>query len=82
MSSPLAKRLAQFVLGQEPAAEQGLKLERIVAVTGAKSRNVTTHFIELRAKTENGATALVQANVSESNEGQFGLLSLQLTVGD
>jgi len=80
--SPLAKRLAQFVLGQEPAAEQGLKLERIVAVTGAKSRNVTTHFIELRATTENGAKALVQANVSESNEGQFGLLSLQLTVGD
>ena len=37
---------------------------------------------QLRATTENGAKAHVQANVSESNEGQFGLLSLQLTVGD
>ena len=78
----MAKRLAEFVLGQEPAAEHGLKLERIVAVTGAKSRNATTYFIELRATTENGTTAFVQANVSESNEGQFGLLSIEFTVGD
>jgi len=79
---PLATRLAQFVLGKESAVQNGLKLKRIVAVTRAKSRNISNHFIELLATTNIGATAFVQAHVSGLDDGQFGLLSLQITVGE
>lgn len=80
--SPLAKRLAKFVLGQEPAAKDGLNLERIVAVTDAKAAESVTRFVELLATTNTGATAHVQAHVSEQNDGQLGLLSLQITIGE
>lgn len=80
--SPLAKRLAGFVLGKEPATESGLKLKRIVAVTEAKAEESSSYFVELRATTKNGATALLQAHVSELNDGELGLLSLQITVGE
>ena len=80
--SPLAKRLAGFVLGQEPAAKAGLKLKRIAAVTQAEATDFTSYFVELLATTKTGETVLVQAHVNELNDGKLGLLSLGITAGD
>jgi len=80
--SLLAKRLAGFVLGQEPAAEASVNLKRIVAVTEAKATTSTSYFIELLATTKTGETVLAQAHVSELNDGQLELLSLRITAGD
>ncbi len=80
IESPLAKRLAKFALDQEAAANDGLELERIIAVTEAKAVESTTYFVELLATNKTGATAHVQVHVSEQNDGQFGLLSLQITI--
>jgi hypothetical protein len=79
--SPLAKRLAGFVLGQEPAAKDGLKLKRIVAVTEAKAADSASYFVELLASTEAGATVLIQAHVNELEDGQLGLISFQMVEG-
>ena len=79
--SPLAKRLAGFVLGQEPAAEASLKLKRIVAVTQAKAADSTSYFVELLATTEAGETMLVQALVNELDDGKLELLSFQMVEG-
>jgi hypothetical protein len=79
--SPLAKRLAGFVLGQEPAAKDGLKLQRIVAVTEAKAADSASYFVELLASTEAGATVLIQAHVNELEDGQLGLISFQMVEG-
>jgi hypothetical protein len=79
--SPLAKRLAGFVLGQEPAAKAGLKLKRIVAVTKAKAADSASYFVELLASTEAGATVLIQAHVNELEDGQLGLISFQMVQG-
>ena len=79
--SPLAKRLAGFLLGQEPAAKDGLKLKRIVAVTEAKAAESTSYFVELLATTEAGATVLIQAHVNELEDGQLGLISFQMVEG-
>jgi hypothetical protein len=79
--SPLAKRLAGFVLGQEPAAKAGLKLKRIVAVTEAKAADSASYFVELLASTEAGATVLIQAHVNELEDGQLGLISFQMVQG-
>jgi len=79
--SPLAKRLAGFVLGQEPAAKDGLKLKRIVAVTEAKAAKSASYFVELLATTEAGATVLIQAHVNELEDGQLGLISFQMVEG-
>ena len=79
--SPLAKRLAGFVLGQEPAAKAGLKLKRIVAVTEAKAADSASYFVELLASTEAGATVLIQAHVNELEDGQLGLISFQMVEG-
>ena len=79
--SPLAKRLAGFVLGQEPAAKDGLKLKRIIAVTEAKAAESTSYFVELLATTEAGATVLIQAHVNELEDGQLGLISFQMVEG-
>ena len=80
--SPLAKRLAGFVLGQEPATKAGLKLNRIVAVTQAEATDSTSYFVELLAMTKTGETVLAQAHVNELNEGKLGLLSLGITARD
>ncbi len=80
--SPLAKRLAGFVLVQEPAAEASVNLKRIVAVTEAKATTSTSYFVELFATTKTGETVLAQAHVSELNDGQLELLSLRITAGD
>ena len=80
--SPLAKRLAGFVLGQEPATKAGLKLNRIVAVTQAEATDSTSYFVELLATTKTGKTVLAQAHVNELNDGKLGLLSLGITAGD
>ena len=80
--SPLAKRLAGFVLGHELATKVGLKLNRIVAVTQAKATDSTSYFVELFATTKTGETMLAQAHVSELNDGKLGLLSLGMTAGD
>jgi hypothetical protein len=80
--SPLAKRLAGFVLGQEPATKAGLKLNRIVAVTQAEATDSTSYFVELLATTKTGETVLAQAHVNELNDGKLGLLSLGITAGD
>jgi hypothetical protein len=77
----LAKRLAGFVLGQEPAAEASLKLKRIVAVTQAKAADSTSYFVELLATTEAGETMLVQALVNELDDGKLELLSFQMVEG-
>ena len=79
--SPLAKRLAGFVLGQEPAAKDGLKLKRIVAVTQAETTDSASYFVELLASTEAGATVLIQAHVNELEDGQLGLISFQMVQG-
>ena len=79
--SPLAKRLAGFVLGQEPAAKDGLKLKRIIAVTQAKTADSLSYFVELLASTEAGATVLIQARVNELEDGQLGLISFQMMEG-
>jgi len=79
--SPLAKRLAGFLLGQEPAAKAGLKLKRIVAVTEAKAADSASYFVELLASTEAGATVLIQAHVNELEDGQLGLISFQMVEG-
>ena len=79
--SPLAKRLAGFLLGQEPAAKAGLKLKRIVAVTEAKAAKSASYFVELLATTEAGATVLIQAHVNELEDGQLGLISFQMVEG-
>jgi len=79
--SPLAKRLAGFLLGQEPAAKAGLKLKRIVAVTEAKAADSASYFVELLASTEAGATVLIQAHVNELEDGQLGLISFQMVQG-
>ena len=79
--SPLAKRLAGFLLGQEPAAKDGLKLKRIVAVTEAKAADSASYFVELLASTEAGATVLIQAHVNELEDGQLGLISFQMVEG-
>ena len=79
--SPLAKRLAGFVLGQEPAAKAGLKLKRIVAVTQAETTDSASYFVELLASTEAGATVLIQAHVNELEDGQLGLISFQMVEG-
>jgi hypothetical protein len=76
--SPLAKRLAEFLLGQEPAAKVGLKSKRIVAITQAKTEDSLSYFVELLASTEAGATVLIQAHVNELDEGQLGLISFQI----
>ena len=78
----MAKRLAGFVLGQEPAAKAGLKLNRIVAVTQAEATGSTSYFVELLATTKTGETVLAQAHMNELNEGKLGLLSLGITAGD
>jgi hypothetical protein len=80
--SPLAKRLAGFVLEQEPATESGLKLKRIVAVTEAKAADATSYFIELLGTTEAGEAVLVQAHLSELDDGKLGLLSFQIVEGE
>jgi len=80
--SPLAKRLAGFVLGQEPAVKAGLKLKRIAAVTQAEATDSTSYFVELLATTKTGETVLAQAHVNELNDGKLGLLSLGITAGD
>jgi hypothetical protein len=80
--SPLAKRLAGFVLGQEPATKAGLKLNRIVAVTKAEATDSTSYFVELLATTKIGETVLAQAHMNELNDGKLGLLSLGITAGD
>jgi len=80
--SPLAKRLAEFVLGQEPAAEASINLKRIVAVTEAKAADATSYFIELLATTEAGETVLVQADVNELDDGKLGLFSFQIVEGE
>jgi hypothetical protein len=80
--SPLAKRLAGFVLGQEPAAKAGLNLKRIAAVTQAEATDFTSYFVELLATTKTGETVLAQAHVNELNDGNLGLLSLGITAGD
>ena len=76
--SPLAKRLAEFLLGQEPAAKVGLKSKRIVAITQAKTEDSLSYFVELLASTEAGVTVLIQAHVNELDEGQLGLISFQI----
>ena len=80
--SPLAKRLAGFVLGHELATKVGLKLNRIVAVTQVKATDSTSYFVELLATTKTGETMLAQAHVNELNDGNLGLLSLGMTAGD
>ena len=80
--SPLAKRLAKFVLGQKPATEAGLKLNRIVAVTQADATTSTSYFVELLATTKTGETVLAQAHVNELDDGKLGLLSLRIAAGD
>ena len=80
--SPLAKRLAGFLLDQELAAKAGLKLKRIVAVTQAKTANSLSYFVELLASTEVGATVQIQAHVNEMDDGQLGLMSFQMVKGE
>jgi hypothetical protein len=80
--SPLAKRLAEFLLVQEPAAKAGLKLMRIVAVTQAKTADSSSYFVELLASTEVGATVQIQAHVNELDDGQLGLMSFQMVKGE
>ncbi|SVD26371.1 uncharacterized protein METZ01_LOCUS379225, partial [marine metagenome] len=79
--SPLAKRLAGFLLDQEPATKAGLKLKRIVAVTQAKTADSSSYFVELLVTTEAGATVLIQAHVNELEESQLGLISFQMVKG-
>ena len=79
--SPLAKRLAGFLLDQEPATKAGLKLKRIVAVTQAKTADSSSYFVELLVTTEAGATVLIQAHVNELEAGQLGLISFQMLEG-
>ena len=80
--SPLAKRLAGFLLDQELAAKAGLKLKRIVAVTQAKTADSLSYFVELLASTEVGATVQIQAHVNELDDGQLGLMSFQMVKGE
>ena len=80
--SPLAKRLAEFLLDQERAAKAGLKLKRIVAVTQAKTADSSSYFVELLASTEVGATVQIQAHVNELDDGQLGLISFQMVKGE
>ena len=79
--SPLAKRLAGFLLDQELAVNARLKLKRIVAVTQAKTADSSSYFVELFASTEAGATVLIQAHVNELEAGQLGLISFQMLEG-
>ena len=79
--SPLAKRLAGFLLDQEPATKAGLKLKRIVAVTQVKTADSSSYFVELLVTTEAGATVLIQAHVNELEDGQLGLISFQMVEG-
>jgi hypothetical protein len=79
--SPLAKRLAGFLLDQEPATKAGLKLKRIVAVTQVKTADSSSYFVELLVTTEAGATVLIQAHVNELEDSQLGLISFQMVKG-
>ena len=79
--SPLAKRLAGFLLDHELAVNARLKLKRIAAITQAKTADSSSYFVELLVTTEAGATVLIQAHVNELEESQLGLISFQMVKG-